>query len=276
MFEDMNFGKGLKRGDPDLLDQMIRENWRNWKSLAGIHGRAKGKRDIEEGDAISIIGQALGEFLEDLNAGKDRKGNEIPPLTGDSYEVIRKRIRNKVQHVAKKQRDQNAGKFEIGRAKQKKQREKEKLESAAEGGKFGGTLEIDEAYDVTSTSVDEEPADMDLEDSSSSTADTDSSKKELLGKIFGQLSERCRALFELISIHKAALVKMICKENSKRLVPFTAIAESIATEIGETEDNIRRRHWNCSLQLAPQARKVFTNKERTRTLWDDWCDEQGY
>ena len=270
MFEDTNFGKELKRGDPDLLDQMIRENWRNWKSLARKHGT--GKYGFEEGDAISIIGQALGEFLEDLNAGKDRKGNKIPTLTGDSYEVIRKKFRNKVQHVAKKQRDLDAGKFETGREKQKKQREKEKLERAAEGGEFGGTLEIDKAYDVTSTNVDGEPADMALNDSSSSTADTNFSKMELEERFHGLLSEGCRALFELKLIHEAALVKMIHKEKSNRLVPFIEIARSIATEIGQTVDNIRRLYWNCGSELPPKARRVFTNKERTRTLWDDWCE----
>lgn len=275
MFEDMNFGKGLKRGDPDLLDQMIRENCRNWKYLAYKYG--SGKYGFEEGDAISIIGQALGEFLEDLNKGEDSNRNEIPALTGDSYEVIRKKIRNKVKYVAEKQRDEDAGKFETKIKKEKKQREKEKLELAEKGDEFGESFKEEEEYEVIRTSVEEgsAEADIDIEDSSSSTADTNSSKKELKEKIFGLLSEGCRALFELIPIHEAALVKTICKENSKRLVPFTAIAESIATEIGETGDNIRRRHWNCRLQLASQARKVFTNKERTRTLWVDWCDEYG-
>ena len=118
MFEDVNFGKGMKRGDPDLLDKMIRENCRNWKSLAYKYG--SGKYGFEEGDAISIIGLALVEFLEDLNTGEDRRGNEFPALTGDSYEVIRNKIRNKVQYVAKKQRDEDAGKFETNRKKQKR------------------------------------------------------------------------------------------------------------------------------------------------------------
>ena len=273
MFEDANFGKGLTRGDPDLLDKMIRENCRNWKSLAYKHG--SGKYGFKEGDAISIIGQALVEFLEDLNTGEDRRGGEIPALTVDSYEVIKKKIQNKVQYVAKRQRDEDAGKIETKIKKEKKQREKEKLELAKKGDEFGESFK-EEEYEVISTNVEEGSADMDLEDSSSSTADTDSSKKELLGKVVGRLSERCRALFELKLIHEAALVKTICKENSKRLASLIAVAESIATETGETVDNIRRRYWKCSLQLAPQARKVFTNKERTRTLWDDWCDEQGY
>ena len=177
MLEDVKFGDSLERGDPDLLDQMIRENWRNWKSLAYKYG--SGKYGFEEGDAISIIGQALVEFLEDLNTGEDRRGNEIPALTGDSYEVIRKKIRNKVKYVAEKQRDEDAGKFETKIKKEKKQREKEKLELAEKCDEFGESFKEEEEYEVIRTSVEEGSADIDTEDSSSSTAGTNSSKKEL-------------------------------------------------------------------------------------------------
>ena len=97
MFEDMDFGDSLERGDPDLWDGLFHKNIGLWMRAAGRYG-------FYGNDAKRIIGIAAAEFIKQLNQGKDGHGHDMPMLIEGDLEKLKKKFANKVGTIAKRER----------------------------------------------------------------------------------------------------------------------------------------------------------------------------
>jgi len=97
MFEDMDFGDSLERGDPDLWDELFHKN-------IGLWMRAAGRCGFYGNDAKRIIGIAAAEFIKQLNQGKDGHGHDMPMLIEGDLEKLKKKFANKVGTIAKRER----------------------------------------------------------------------------------------------------------------------------------------------------------------------------
>ena len=226
MFEDVDFGDSLRRGDPDLWEQLFHDNIGLWMRAARRHG-FHGK------DAKRIIGITAAEFVEQINRGTDGRGQDMPILSENNFEEMKKKFANKVGTIARRER---------------KEEPKPNLIS----------IDADEDEHGLTRAIDPNP----------NPAES-FSKVELLKQLMGLASKKCMETFERYEEAVSALNQLKTEGKLEGRITDTLIFKHIAASLAKRWRAIQKRYYTCLKKINSAAKKARTVKDGTRTLWDD-------
>jgi len=232
MFEDVDFGDSLRRGDPDLWEQLFRENIGLWVHAARRHG-------FHGEDAKRIIGITAAEFIQQLNHGKDGHGHDMPMLIEGDLEKLKRKFANKVGTIARRERNEGPEPNMI-------------------------PIDADEAGDGHRLTPDPNPDPSERH-----------SKDELLKKLMDLASKKCKETFERYKDAESALNKLKTKGELEGRITDTLIFKHIAASLAKRWRAIQKHYYTCLENINSSAKKARTDKDGTRTLWDDLNEEFG-